>query len=66
MQIKAQEISEIIKKKISDFEKTVEVAEVGTVITVGDGIASETIWDFRQKPLIGAGLPSHFAVEAVA
>ncbi len=39
MQIKAQEISEIIKKKISDFEKSVEVAEVGTVITVGDGIA---------------------------
>ena len=39
MQIKAQEISEIIKQKISDFEKTVEVAEVGTVITVGDGIA---------------------------
>lgn len=39
MQIKAQEISEIIKKKISEFEKTVEVAEVGTVITVGDGIA---------------------------
>jgi F-type H+-transporting ATPase subunit alpha len=39
MQIKAQEISEIIKKKISDFEKAVEVAEVGTVITVGDGIA---------------------------
>ncbi len=39
MQIKAQEISEIIKKKISSFEKTVEVAEVGTVITVGDGIA---------------------------
>jgi len=39
MQIKAQEISEIIKKKISDFEKTVEVAEVGTVTMVGDGIA---------------------------
>ncbi len=39
MQIKAQEISEIIKKKITDFEKAVEVAEVGTVITVGDGIA---------------------------
>ena len=39
MQIKAQEISQIIKKKITDFEKTVEVAEVGTVITVGDGIA---------------------------
>jgi F-type H+-transporting ATPase subunit alpha len=39
MQIKAQEISEIIKKKITDFEKSVEVAEVGSVITVGDGIA---------------------------
>jgi len=39
MQIKAQEISEIIKKKITGFEKAVEVAEVGTVITVGDGIA---------------------------
>jgi F-type H+/Na+-transporting ATPase subunit alpha len=39
MQIKAQEISEIIKKKITDFEKTVEVAEIGNVITVGDGIA---------------------------
>ncbi len=39
MQIKAQEISEIIKKKISDFEKSVEVAEVGTVTMVGDGIA---------------------------
>ncbi len=39
MQIKAQEISEIIKKKISEFEKAVEVAEIGTVITVGDGIA---------------------------
>ncbi|MFA5072897.1 MAG: F0F1 ATP synthase subunit alpha [Nitrospirota bacterium] len=39
MQIKAQEISDIIKQKISDFEKTVEVSEIGTVITVGDGIA---------------------------
>jgi F-type H+/Na+-transporting ATPase subunit alpha len=39
MQIKAQEISDIIKKKIADFEKTVEVAEIGNVITVGDGIA---------------------------
>jgi uncharacterized protein len=46
-------------------------ADIGTVargnrLTVGDGIASETIWDFAQKPLIGAGLPSDFAVEAVA
>jgi uncharacterized protein len=49
----------------------IAAADIGTVargnrLTVGDGIASETIWDFAQKPLIGAGPPSHFAVEAVA
>jgi uncharacterized protein len=49
----------------------IAAADIGTVargnrLTVGDGIASETIWDFAQKPLIGAGLPSDFAVEAVA
>src|SRR5512140_1760024 len=39
MQIKAEEISELIKKQIAEFEKGVDVMEVGTVITVGDGIA---------------------------
>jgi F-type H+-transporting ATPase subunit alpha len=39
MQIKAEEISQLIKKQIADFEKGVDVMEVGTVITVGDGIA---------------------------
>ena len=39
MQIKAEEISELIKRQIADFEKGVDVMEVGTVITVGDGIA---------------------------
>jgi len=39
MQIKAEEISELIKRQISEFEKGVDVMEVGTVITVGDGIA---------------------------
>ncbi len=37
--IKAQEISELIKKQITDFEKRVDVSEVGTVVKVGDGIA---------------------------
>jgi selenophosphate synthetase-related protein len=49
----------------------IAAADIGTVghgnrLTIGDGIASETIWDFAQKPLIGAGPPSHIAVEAVA
>ncbi len=39
MQIKAEEISELIKRQIAEFEKGVDVMEVGTVITVGDGIA---------------------------
>ncbi len=38
-ELKAEEISELIKKQIADFEKRVDVSEVGTVIKVGDGIA---------------------------
>src|SRR5467141_4617537 len=37
--IKANEINEIIRKQIVDFEAGVTVSEVGTVIKVGDGIA---------------------------
>ncbi len=39
MQLRAEEISQIIKKQIQSYEKTVEVTETGTVLTVGDGIA---------------------------
>lgn len=39
MEIKAGEISRIIKQQIADFESTVDVNEIGTVISVGDGIA---------------------------
>jgi F-type H+-transporting ATPase subunit alpha len=39
MQIRAEEISEIIKRQIKDYEKKVEMSETGTVLTVGDGIA---------------------------
>lgn len=39
MQIRAEEISSILKKEIADFDKIVEKAEVGTVISVSDGIA---------------------------
>jgi len=37
--LKAEEISELIRKQITDFEKRVDVSEIGTVIKVGDGIA---------------------------
>jgi len=39
MEIKAAEISNILKKQIKDFGTEAEVAEVGQVLTVGDGIA---------------------------
>jgi F-type H+-transporting ATPase subunit alpha len=39
MQLRAEEISDIIKKQIASFDKSVEVMETGTVLSVGDGIA---------------------------
>ena len=39
MSITADEISSIIKQQIEDFDSEVEVNDVGTVISVGDGIA---------------------------
>ena len=39
MQIKAEEISQIIKDQISEYETSVDLNETGTVISVGDGIA---------------------------
>jgi len=39
MEIRASEISEIIKKQISGFEPAVDIKEVGTIIMTGDGIA---------------------------
>jgi F-type H+-transporting ATPase subunit alpha len=39
MEIKVDEISELLRKQITDFEKRVDVSEVGTVVTIGDGIA---------------------------
>lgn len=39
MEIKVEEISEYLKKQIADFEKRVDVSEVGIVTTVGDGIS---------------------------
>jgi F-type H+-transporting ATPase subunit alpha len=39
MQIKAEEISQIIKGQIKEYESKVDLSETGTVISVGDGIA---------------------------
>jgi len=39
MDIKAEEISKIIRDQIGSYAVTVDVAEVGTVVSIGDGIA---------------------------
>ncbi len=39
MQIKADEISKLIRQQIEAYETDVDIKEVGTVISVGDGIA---------------------------
>ena len=39
MQIRAEEISQVIREQIQDYDKKVEVSETGTVLSVGDGIA---------------------------
>jgi F-type H+-transporting ATPase subunit alpha len=39
MKLKAAEISEIIRRQIREYDREVDVAETGTVLSVGDGIA---------------------------
>ncbi len=39
MQLRAEEISQIIKQQIKTYDAKVDVSETGTVLTVGDGIA---------------------------
>ncbi len=39
MEIRAAEISAILKRQIADFGTEADVAEVGQVLSVGDGVA---------------------------
>ncbi len=39
MELRAEEISQIIKDQIKDYDKKVELSETGVVLSVGDGIA---------------------------
>src|SRR6516162_7985134 len=38
-QIRADEITKIIREQIENFDRTVAVSEVGSVISIGDGVA---------------------------
>jgi F-type H+/Na+-transporting ATPase subunit alpha len=46
MEIRADEITKILKEQLSGFSSGVDVAEVGTVLSVGDGIAR--IWGLER------------------
>ena len=39
MEIRAEEISQIIRGQIKDYQKKVEMSETGIVLSVGDGVA---------------------------
>ena len=39
MDIRAEEITKIIRQELAGFSAGVDVSEVGTVLSVGDGIA---------------------------
>jgi F-type H+-transporting ATPase subunit alpha len=39
MDIKPGEITDILKRAIKDYARDIDVAETGTVLSVGDGIA---------------------------
>ena len=39
MQIRPEEITQILKTQLSSFEKRLDVSETGTVVSVGDGVA---------------------------
>ena len=39
MELRAEEISQIIKEQITDYDKKVELSETGVVLSSGDGIA---------------------------
>src|SRR3954453_6563714 len=38
-QIRADEITNILRQEIENYDRAIDVSEVGTIISVGDGIA---------------------------
>ncbi len=59
--IRPDEISSIIQQQIEQYDKDVKVADVGTVLQVGDGIARiyglqtrwpANCWSSRTVPLV--------------
>ena len=49
MNLKPEEISSVIKEQIKRYAAELEVADVGTVIQVADGIRVSTGWKMRCR-----------------
>src|ERR1700751_2254368 len=62
-QIKADEITQLIRQQIENYETKVAVDEVGTVITLGDGIAR--VYGL-EKAMAGGGLSFPHDVAGIA
>jgi F-type H+-transporting ATPase subunit alpha len=62
-QISADEISKIIREQIENYEGTIEVAEVGSIISLGDGIAR---LHGLEKVMAGELLDSPHGVSGIA
>jgi len=62
MEIRAEEISQIIRSQIRDYEKKVEVAETGTVLSVvtasPGSMAWRSAWPWSSWNSPGASLVS--------
>jgi F-type H+-transporting ATPase subunit alpha len=43
-QIKADEITQLLREQIANYDSKVQVDEVGTITSLGDGIARCTDW----------------------
>ena len=57
MDIRAAEISRVIRDQIANFDAEAQVSEIGTVLSVGDGIARDPLLGAAQ-PMVGrAGKP---------
>ena len=39
MNIRIDEITNILREEIKGFQKTIDISEVGNVVTIGDGVA---------------------------
>jgi F0F1-type ATP synthase alpha subunit len=50
MEIRAAEISSILKEQIKNFGQEAEVSQVGQVLSVGDGIARQMSLLLRRPP----------------